>query len=445
MPERDPPAADADAGAPRGGKGRGLVARIGAVTAVVVALALLLLNVNKVVREVKGLGAELGLVKAYCDSVDVEVHTFDSVPYSLNYTMKARHYQQRRDPYWFLLEAHNRCWWDDVAIKVRFDLVRGGEYATIKNPELPTIELPAGESIARTDDPHLFFTAASARSEGLEVSWQVFPHDDPATILKTGSRAFSVLPRETFPWDWTDGNQRRAQWWVRRAAAAPAEEPSYALEPVPDEFIVASLTAWTVDLHDAVLDTTDRVRDRVRLAHPEAVDHAYVGQVVETAYRMLFHGAPAPRLRVTRSRVDFPQRRAVSLPSQLLEGAPRTTRSVDALEAALALGAVVRELFEGSRFGLAFVPAAGAPLRKAVYFVWWEHGDDARALDLGAAAQPFADNAASATAALAAALGPLAARIESLRADGVDYVDAESPITIDVLGAIDHHDIRRIR
>jgi|GEM_PF-6611064 len=414
--------------------------RIGAVTAVIMALGLLVKESSGLLQGLKGVATQVGLAKPYCESVDVDVRAYDVVPYALNRTIKARHYRKQNDEllYWVLINAKNECYWDDVVINVTFKLVRGRQYARLRNKET-TLSLPAGQRRTITDDPDLFFTNAQARIEGeIEIEWEVLPSgvENPSP-LRTGRRPLVVLPRDVFAWDWRNTDGSPVQWRLKDGSWVP----------IPASFLVASLAAWTSDTHETVYRVIDKLNQTVALSAAGVQDDGLINKWIETAYTELFRTSRFGKMRLTASSVAFPTRRPIQLTSSLL--AARGVHQVDPLESALMLAALGREILEknDNRFGILLIPASAAdPIRKSVYFLWWLRDGRVRALDMGEAGKrDFAANLQTATSTASKAFVAHPEVVASLDRSGVHYQDPGGIVAIEIRGAKRRFGIKRIQ
>ena len=415
----------------------GAVAVIGVVTG-------LLVNVKELIFSVKELGRELGIVKEYCDSVDVNVRTYAEMPFYLDKTIKYRTYRGSAEDevlYWVFVTAENRCVFSDVVLNVTYSLLKGHEFASLDHKPKP-VPLPAGMSVDIFDDPNFFFTNPQALVDGeLEIKWEVFPIDmEDHPPLRTGTRSLIIKPKSFFPWNWKDSDGTPVKWRL----------PSGNWETIPKIFLLASLAAWTKDTHRNIADVVDDLDTSVALENSHARDDDYVLLWIKTAYEKIYKKSKYGTIAVVASTSLFPAHGTdIRLPSSLLGGDRRGTSRVHPLESALMLGALASDMFSdnGTRFGLILLPKEReGSLRKRVYFVWWKEDGGVQALEIGnTGTEDFGTNLDSATQTIRTTFENYRKIGDSLTKEGVYYIDDVSILALDFSVARTRYGIRKIQ
>lgn len=370
------------------------------------------------------LGRADSFVKAYrsflrtgCTAVDVDVKSFSSVPYSLSPTISYRRALGEADLYWLMIEAHNRCWRQDVDIKISFEIVQGRRFAKLCH-DTDSMSVKHREARTAVIDPEFYFYNPDKPSI-LKVSWTVFPADqEDAEPIHRDAEELAVLPRGIFAWDWRDPNE----------------------EPVDKEFLLASLAVWAFDEQRTVEEVSKRLTTstdaRVNPEDPAAWTLEWMG----SAYRELFEN-PSRALTVFAGD-SLLRMREIKMPEEILEaseGGTGGSSRVDFVEAALLLAALSHRPFKSYSLSLISIS------KQHHFLVWSAVAGQWRAVDLRRTSQSFEENLEAATRQVAELLQEMPAIEGELsdegEGDGVHF-DAERQIAaLNFRKAAEHHRI----
>jgi hypothetical protein len=285
------------------------------------------------------------------------------VPYGLAYSLDSQ-----EGLHWFVIDVQNRSK-EPLNVDVDFDLRAGSPPATIDKRVAAPLSVDPRGNMRRTINPRIDFQSHEFEDE-LKVELEWFAREtrpDKTSILSQGFREVLVLPRDVVDWDLKDS----------------------ANHPVPGDFLLAALAAWTLKPGDVALQRAEAIRggDDVN-AHP----HDWFVR----CYDHLFHGAAALRSSST-GRFDMHGRRKVRTSSQVL-----ASGEADALEAALLIGALSNAVRMSDGIPRALVIDT-TPDPERYLFAWSEAGTW-HAVDLSQHDTAFNDNEKTATPVAAALL-----------------------------------------
>lgn len=305
-------------------------------------------------------------------------------------------------PYWFKVEAENRCA-QALTIEIEFGRYRG-PFEIEADSTIFSDTLPRG-SYSRRIDPEVTISNYHAE-EPMSIKWSV--RDDRGTLLKKGTTHIDLLPRSTIAWDLKNADQK----------------------PVSQEYLLASLAAWTETPFPSVDELAESCGGN---GAGDGLEPSWL----RGCYQRLF-ASPSPVFFSQRP-MRFPEsgHQTVLSPPVVLE-----KRQANQLEAALLLASVGR--LKGPRFRLVGRPQDGDAELKSFLLAWQSApGADWQAVDL---ARPpsvdLGDNLREATAELARLRANRPEIFLALDTTGV-YLDRFYAV-IDFARADHHHHIGRL-
>lgn len=256
---------------------------------------------------------------------------------------------------WFHIKVDNLLN-KPLLLEVSFQVRRGPATAIKSEPAEYTLPAKA-KGFERDLDPGIEFLEHDVQpnKDKLEIICRILD-DHHNTVFQDTTKPIDLLPNNVVDWALTslDGS------------------------PVPQYFLLASLTMWTVTSESSVRQRTDRLRREVG----QLVDTSSVNRWFARCYDQVFHNPSG--IQVSPDPVPFPApgRQTIRTPSQVLEDG-----QADPLEAALLLGALGRDTFR-NRLWLVLIAAPVAldrPAQKNVLLSWSTDSHAWHALELARA------------------------------------------------------------
>jgi hypothetical protein len=310
-----------------------------------------------------------------------------------------------KSPYlkWFHLKVDNHSG-ERLHVLVTFRVRRGPATETSRTPFEDYIN-PHQLNFERDPDPNIEFLRNDVRpNDVLEINYHVFDNEHKVDFSsKTTQPPIDLLPNNEIDWALTalDGS------------------------PVPQDFLLASLTTWTVTAEPSVKQRTDQFRREVG----QLVDASSVTRWFARCYDQVFHNPSG--IRVSPAPIPFPApgRQTIHTASQVLDNG-----QADPLEAALLLGALSRDTFRNRlRLVLFATPEAqGQPAQKSVLLSWSTDSQAWHALDLARAnSLSFEDNQKLATDHVGKLLAEQPEILSALDGSGVFFDKARPTIALD--------------
>lgn len=337
----------------------------------------------------------------------VETKSLTELPFSLKNQMGLHPFL-----YWFHIEVDNRSS-ENLNLIVTFKVRKGP--ARVR--DVPArYSIPARETFHEHVDPAFVYLRHDFDEDiPLEITWQI--QDDRSKILKQGTQTTLLLPKNIVKWD----------------LATPEGNP------VPKDFLLASLTAWTLSAETLPEERRARLRQSV---DPSISTESLARQWIALCYDGLF-GDPSG-LRIMPSRISFPppDRQRIRTPSQA-----REANNIDPIEAALLLAALSTNTFEeiGARLVLLAVPEPQGQFgQKAIFLSWSITPDKWQAVKMASVAEmDFEENEKLATAEVTRLLREEPEILEGINQEkGVLIGDLQSVVALDFAKAAAYFSIR---
>ncbi len=302
-----------------------LKALIGAISSLIVAIGILIVGPIKIYRDIINVLHKEVIPEPPHDSVEiapaVDAKAFEVLPYYLNYTMRV---ENRDYLYWFRFHVNNPR---QTPLYLYVSFVVGCGKATVGSQPIPyTINPKSSDTIY--PEPNFDFLVSNV-DDVLCVNW--FMRDEKDNIVKQGNQRIKVLSKYKFIWDLKtpDGDQ------------------------VSQDFLIASLTAWTVN-SDAAIKKLSKGLD----GGSSSVDRWF-----ENCYNYV-----SSKIEVSSDLDPFPMKgeQFIRTPRRVLE----KKSANNALEAALFLGALSMQSarLQGVQIVLFVIPNAEG--RKEIILSW---------------------------------------------------------------------------
>jgi hypothetical protein len=295
---------------------------------------------------------------------------------------------------------------DPVFFSVGFE-VAAGPAVLEKGRAAPEYTVQPGKERTETFDPPLEFTGSFDTDVSVRIVTRVVRLRGQNDILYTDTKEVRVLRRELLPWDLVD----------------------HVGQPVPPDFALASLIAWT--------GADEAVRRRAVLVRQEAGAPGgdFVMRWWRSCYATLFRGPDA--LRVTREAVKLPGKGSLVLhvPSEVL-----TQRRASPLEAALVIHALRSTLpaAERGRLLMLAVPRTDSGSEQTLLLAWRYKGQW-HALDLRRTGEvDFDQNIEEPTARVRELLAGSRPLVQKLDDTGVVVDGEHATVAVDLARAARH-------
>ncbi|UCE07006.1 MAG: hypothetical protein JSW07_02905 [bacterium] len=415
-------------GSPRKKKTK-LSIRIATIAAIIAALATVVANLGKLVDSTKDLLNSIGILGKVCTAINCDISVFSEIPYALNRTIKERHYRNKTDLYWFLINARNKCFYKGAEVHVKFEVSGNQEFkesASIFN-QVCTIFLNPRESSEVTVDP--MFQLNNPDLEGyVDVTWKVTVEGSDAT-LDGGTIRLKVLPRKIFPWNW-EGPKTDIREGTK-------------FGEVNKELIIASLAAWTLDRDNSVKKLSNKITKHVNLIPNSDGPLSYGDKWIAHAIELLFSKKEDYRIAIIKEFLSFPDRREITIPRQIIRNLD-TEIEIDGLEAALLLCSLSCRPFakRGIRMVLILSPRKELSSKvKECYIAWTNINNKSQAININNVLVNFEKNKSDSKAILQRIYEKPEVQKE-LEKDGIYWVDENSFIVIDLKKASEEHGIK---
>ena len=289
------------------------VSLLGAVALGLTNLEVIATKVGSLLSRLSGYNTAI-LTKKEC--WDISVKHAKIFPYSLNYSLPGK---MGVDFHWYYVEFKNNCTYK-LALYITFEPPNVLGTVDIDEPNLKHIAGPIkfdpllpGEQMATPINPKVKFQAELKRIYPLTMTWAVMNSE---TKKELGSKTVTidVLPRNRFVWNLGDLNGKQ----------------------VPKEFLLASLTSWTLGAESGVEAEARNVRQEMQGDFGDNLAE-FAREWLHTSVKLLFKSEPR-RLEIEKSRDVFPPplQRGIEPPVKILKDLKRPT----ALEAALLIRAI---------------------------------------------------------------------------------------------------------
>lgn len=346
--------------------------------------------------------------KTLAELVHVELTNAPVFPFGLRELAGKKPYLK-----WFHITVDNASKYP-LPLEVTFE-VRRGPAIEIKGPPV-LYYVPAHDRHYESDlDPNIKFLKTYIKpTDILEINYRVYDDQHKVIFANNTTRPeIKLLPDDVIDWTLTslDGS------------------------PVPQKFLLASLTLWTVTADPSVKQLADELR---RGIGPH-VDMSLATRWFAQSYARVFQDSS--QIHVMPASIAFPTpgRQTIRKPSRVLRDAV-----ADPLEAALLLGALGRITFRKRlRLVLIAVPVAqDLAGEKNILLSWSVDSLVWHAVSLGQAnSLSFKDNERVATSQVVKLLGDESEMLSSLNTTGV-FLDKSRPsLALDFLRADQHFHI----
>ena len=274
------------------------------------------------------------------DPYAVEVSKPEIVPSYLHYFYGAEGLGARESLYWFHERVQNKTR-GPLNLQIVFTLEPSDcNYVVLEGGGPIEDTLRAREQKEVKVSPRLVFNIDKFEADCfLKVQWTIQDPQKDKTYLKAGNVEIRLLPPNVVKWDLLNADNK----------------------PVSREFLVASLTSWSLSREGAVLNRAAQLRKRANVSSPE--------QWVRSCYEDLFEGRSALAIDSSRRTYPFPLagQTIISSPGQvLLEG------RAEPLEASFAMAALIHTapLTERARLTLFIVPRLEDPRNPSMFLAW---------------------------------------------------------------------------
>jgi hypothetical protein len=214
---------------------------------------------------------------------------------------------------WFHIKIDNPSN-ERLYLEVSFK-VRRGPATEIKGPPVEYTIEAHDRSFERDLDPNIEFTKHDIGADDkLEIICLILDDQRKTLVYNDTTKPIDLLPENVIDWGLiaSDGS------------------------PVPQDFLLASLTTWTATADPAVMRLVNQLRHGIR----PGVDRLSISRWFRESYLRVFHNSSG--VQVSPAPVLFPpqRRQTVRTPSQVLE-----IGEANALEAALLMCALSRATF----------------------------------------------------------------------------------------------------
>jgi len=277
--------------------------------------------------------------------------------------------------------------------------VQRGPATEIKNPNLVRPVEAHNRTVIRDLDPNIEFTKDDVQAgDMLQIICRVRDDQTKALVWETTTEPIVLLPENVVDWSLTalDGS------------------------PVPQDFMFASLTTWTVTADPAVMRLLDQLQRGLRHGLDRSGSRWFA-----QCYARVFHNPSG--VQVSSAPILFPPqaRQTVRTPSQVLESG-----DANVLEAALLIGALSRARFRHKvQLVLFAVPQNQSQSSPKDIFLSWSTDEVTwQAIDLAEAnSLSFDDNEKSAAARVMKLLADDPEMSAALKETGV-FLNSSHPV-----------------
>lgn len=361
--------------------------------AILSAVGLVLANTNKVVVAYTDLRNKLS-PKTY--PYDVDVKSAKDVPSYLRSYFGDQNLQKHPDLQWFFAKMHNTSK-NPLDLSVRFELRPGTcKIVHVKPGEKPFEKsLNAGSWEKKPIEPPFEWTQTDSPEECTLVLTYFVKEVNSSDEYPINDVYIRILPRQIVKWNLTDINGNE----VRK------------------EFVLASLTGWTLSKDEAVLKLAGHLAKRVGGGSPE--------KWTKACYEDLFQNKAGLNITPTQHTYPFQEEKRVRPPSVIL-----SDKNPEPLEAALLMGALIHNATdEEVSFTLFVLPQPRDPMGPAVLLAWTDSSgsDTWHAIDLRLASGiGFEENLEKSTELLSHSLADNPAILDFRKHGGVLFSSNES-------------------
>lgn len=311
--------------------------------------------------------------------------------------------------YWYDLEVENRSHFR-VNVKVTFEaetLQQG--LPIICRPKENNQPVDSHKILKWYPETFLDFGQRHVQPHDvLVIRWHIYEEDH---LIEEETESTELLPGNTVDWDLKAPDGGR----------------------VPVDFVLASLTAWTVPPKESLAKIVEELQDGIdRAAVPSSVDRWFA-----SCYRRFFQNPSRNRdfVQVSSANVTFPGTgiKTIHTFSEI-----RDEHAADSLEAALFLGALSRATY-GKRLRLALFAVSESqdqPAAKTILLSWSTDSRSWRAVNLAQANEiGFADNEKLASTQVTKLLGDHPEIIPALNDPGVFIEKGQQAVALDFVHA----------
>jgi hypothetical protein len=311
----------------------------------------------------------------------INTKSFETFPFYL------KNMVSRQDDflYWVHFDMENKSK-DPLLIDIQFEVLKGP--ATV-NPKPLSYTVYRKMPLSQEINPPFEFLKDDIDGE-LKVKWII--KDTEGNILHQDTKVISVLPKNMIDWDLTkpDG------------------------EPLPHDFLIASLSSWTITMEQSVKDRAELLLKNI------SVDNfsLFASSWFKTCYENLFHHSQGINIIPALNTFPMKGRQRIKTPLQVLEQKQATP-----LEAALLVAALSRHTPVRSGTKVILFVRSEAEKPKDVIIAWYTSPDNLKAFTLNRASESgFDENEQVTTGHINNLLAGQQGIVEELENRGV-YID----------------------
>jgi hypothetical protein len=306
---------------------------------------------------------------------------------------------------WSHVKVENRTN-DHLILEMSFQ-VRRGPATEIASPPVQYWVDPREVDFERDPDPNIEFTTHEVQADDkLEIICRIVDDQQKALIFDD-TRSIELLPENTVDWSLTalDGS------------------------PVPQDFLLASLTTWTVTADPTIVKLVEQLRHGTR----SGADRPTVTKWFSQSYSRIFQNPS--RVNVSAAPILFPApaRQTIRTPSQVLDRG-----EANELEAGLLIAALSRARFRNKvQLVLFAVPQnQNQPSLRNILLSWSTDDLNWQAIALAQAnSLNFDDNEKSATAQVNKMLAEEPEILAALKGSGIFWTSSHAILGLNLLRA----------
>jgi hypothetical protein len=354
--------------------------------------------------------SKIDILEDVCKKVDtlsyaLETKWCEELPYGLTNSMESQD-----SLYWFHVQADNQSRLP-LHLFIYFE-VRDGPAQVSPEPIERTVD--PGEKYSENVDPRFYFLKSDTSTDfSLQVTWEI--KDDKENHLRGNTEETRLLSKHKLCCNLTtcEGN------------------------PVPKDFLIASLTAWVQSSDDRLKKLAEWLLEE---CESDTASLSLADKWFASCYRKLF-GGDLPAITIASSFNIFRMQgvQTIRTPSQILQQG-----KADPLEAALLVAALSKPTLEklGVRLVLFTLPESADSSETRSFLLSWPVEDKWCALDLVKVTMSYEDNQNVASSRVAKLLEESPMIIDSLNTDGVYIDEKECIVALDFAEAAGHFGIR---